>query len=242
MIIDSAVCLTSKDGTLNADEWKQRMDNCGIDHAVIAPSEAHVAVFNNDGNQLIAGLVRKDPDRFSGLAVANPWYGNKALETLKDAFESGLCGLYLNPARQGFHLAEHIVDPLLELCAEYEKPVYSHTGTPVFCMPFQLAQLARRFPWVPFVMGHAAKADFWYDVIPAAQQAENIVIDISCTIGQMAQNIINSIGEERVVFGSGYPQSLPENELKKIQRMSLPPDVSEKIMYSNAKSLWRISA
>ena len=104
MIIDSAVCLTSQNGKLNADDWKRRMDSCGITHAVIAPSEAYVAVFNNDGNQHIAEIVKKDPDRFSGLAVANPWYGEEALQTLKNAFDSGLCGLYLNPVHQGFRM------------------------------------------------------------------------------------------------------------------------------------------
>lgn len=242
MIIDSAVCLTSQNGKLNADDWKRRMDSCGIDHAVIAPSEAYVAVFNNDGNQRIAEIVKKDPDRFSGLAVANPWYGEEALQTLKNAFDSGLCGLYLNPVRQGFHLTEHVIDPLLDLCVQYDKPVYSHTGTPIFCMPFQLAELARRFPAIRFVMGHNAWSDFWYDLIPAAKQAENIVIDISCTTDQMVQNIIDSIGADRIVFGSGYPQSLPENEMKKMKRINLPSDIFEKIMYSNAKSLWRISA
>jgi predicted TIM-barrel fold metal-dependent hydrolase len=218
------------------------MDSCGIGHAVIAPSEAHVAVLNNEGNRHISGFVKNDPERFSGLAVANPWYGNKALETLEIAFKSGLCGMFLNPARQGFHLPEHIVDPLLDLCVQYDKPVYSHTGTPVFCMPFQLAELARRFPAVYFVMGHASWSDFWYDLIPAAQQAENIIIDISCTTGQMIKNIINSIGADRIIFGSGFPQSLPENELKKIDRMNLSSNVFDKIMYSNAISLWRISA
>ena len=62
MIIDSAVCLTSQNGKLNTDDWKRRMDRCGIGHAVIAPSEAYVAVFNNDGNQHIAGVVKKYPE------------------------------------------------------------------------------------------------------------------------------------------------------------------------------------
>jgi predicted TIM-barrel fold metal-dependent hydrolase len=53
-----------------------------------------------------------------------------AVDELKRAFDAGLVGLYLHPGRQGFHLTEAVVDPLIEVCGERGKPVYSHTGTP----------------------------------------------------------------------------------------------------------------
>ena len=239
--IDSAVQLLYKNGKPDIDAWTEQMERWKISHAVIVPAQEHVTVFNREGNEQIAKLVKTSPDRFSGLAVANPWYGKKALEILKQAFESGLRGLYLNPARQGFHLAEHIIDPLVKLCVKYGKPVYSHTGTPVFSMPFQLAELARRFPEARFVMGHAGWSDFWYDVIPAARQAENILVETSCTTGGMVLNFIDSLGADRVIYGSGYPQSLPERELNKILQLELAKDVLKKIMYGNASSLWGIT-
>lgn len=123
---------------------------------------------------------------------------------LRQAFEQGLVGLYLHPARQGFQLVESIVDPLIDVCRIYGRPVYSQTGTPVCAMPFQLAEMARRFPSVTFVLGHAGYSDFsGYDVIPAAKHSSNILVETSCTGGGLVQTAIDELGPERVLFSSG---------------------------------------
>ena len=240
-IIDSAVRLISENNELKIQPYLDLMQQFGVEHSVIAPSDEFVAVFNDEGNRQIAGFVEQYPEIFSGLAVANPWYGKQAVKTLEDAFESGLCGLYLHPARQGFHLTESIVDSLIEVCIIYGKPVYSHTGTPICAMPYQLAELARRFPEVKFVMGHMAYPDFCgYDVIPAAQQAQNIMIEISCAPAEMVKGAIEMLGAGRVLFGSGQPRSSLQCEIKKLDLLNLSPDVRQKITYDNAHLLWKI--
>lgn len=238
-IIDSAVRLRSDAGKPDIAAWLRQMEKWGIARAVVAPGDEFVAVYNEEGNRWIEEYTRQYPERIAGLAVANPWYGKKAVKLLEKAFESGgMCGLYVNPARQGFHLTEHVIDPLIEVCVRMNKPVYSHTGTPICAMAFQLAELARRFPDTRFVMGHCAWTDFWYDVIPAAEQAENIIIDVSCTIRSTVRALIDRLGAHRVVFGSGYPKSLPENELEKIRDLNLPDDVFARLMHDNAIQLW----
>lgn len=218
------------------------MNEAGIDHAVVAPSTEHVTVRNEEGNSLMAALIATYPKKLSGLAVANPWYGKKAVCLLKTYFEQGLVGLYLNPERQGFHITEALIDLLMEVCITYHKPVYCHTGTPVCAMPFQLAELARRFPSVSFVMGHAGWSDFsGYDVIPAAQQAPNILIETSCTTGSLVRDLIETLGPDRVLFGSGYPQSRPKLEIGKIKYLKLRPAILRKLMCDNARKLWGIN-
>ena len=56
----------------------------------------------------------------------------------------------------------------------------------------------------------------------------------------MVRAFIDSLGAERVIFGSGYPQSLPENEISKFNRLNLPDDVLETVMHKNAQRLWGI--
>jgi len=237
-ILDSAVRLTARGDALDIESWLREADRWGIDHAVIAPSAAHVAVLNEEGNMQVADLLGAHGDRISGLAVANPWYGDKALCMAEAAFERGCCGLYLDPGRQGFRLTESVVFPLVELCARLAKPVYCHTGTPVFAMPFQLAELARRFPRVTFVMGHAGYSDFWYDVAPAATQSDNVLVESACTTGGPLLSVIESIGSRRVLFGSGYPVSLPENELEKIRLLDLDAASLRAILGGNARAVW----
>jgi len=217
------------------------MDEWSVDRAVIAPSDEFVAIYNDEGNRRIGDLARLHPDRFSGLAVANPWYGNKALDCLRRAFEDGMVGLYMHPGRQGFHLTERVIDPLIELCIEYSRPIYSHTGAPVCSMPHQLAELAGRHPDAQFIMGHAAWSDFGgYDAIPAVNQASNITVEMSCTAPGFVGRFICEVGPGRALFGSAYPRSRYAFEIPKIKGLNLPRDVYEKLMSGNARRLWRI--
>lgn len=234
-LIDSALRIPLDFQAKTLDEW-------GIDHAVIAPSDEFVAVYNEEGNDRIAALVKAVPDRFSGLAVANPWYGPRAENILKKAFDQGFCGLYLHPLRQGFRLTEAVVDPLIRICIERDRPIYSHTGTPVVAEPFQLAELARRFPAARFVLGHGAYTDFWYDVVEAMRQAPNIFLESSCQAAPIIQEAVDAVGAERVLFGSGFPRSRPAVELRKIDLMTLTAEARTKILHGNAARLWRITA
>lgn len=241
-IIDSAVRLTAgDDGKLDVRAWLEHADRWSIDHAVVAPAEPHVAVLNREGNEQVAALAAGRPERLSGLAVANPWWGTDAVALLEKAFDSGLRGLYLDPGRQGFRLSEPIVWPLLEFCEKQGKPVYCHTGTPIFSMPFQLAEVARRFPGITFIMGHGAYTDFWYDVTAAARQADNIVVDSSCVVGGLLGSILEGLGSDRVLFGSGYPASLPENELEKIDLLELEPADKEALFCKTAHRVWGVN-
>lgn len=219
------------------------MERFGIGRAVIAPAPRQVAVDNRSGNRLMLRLVARYPEIISGLAVANPWYGKKAVATLRDFLGDGLVGAYFHPGRQGFHLTDEMVDPLVEVCADLGKNVYCHTGTPVCAMPFQLAELARRFPTVTFVMGSAGWSDFsGYDDIPAARQAANIMIETSCTTGARVAAIVRELGAGRVVFGSGYPRSMPGLEKNKVLRAGLPAGALEPVFRGNALRLWKIAS
>jgi uncharacterized protein len=237
-IIDSAVRLT--DDPKAVEVWLTRAEECHIGHSVVAPLDPYVAVLNSEGNRKMIGLMRAHPHAFSGLAVASPWHGPPAVDMLRHGFDEGLIGLYLNPMRQGFRLTESILDLLMETCARYERPVYSHVGTPVCSTPFQLAELARRFPTVRFIMGHGAYPDYWYDVAPAMAQASNIVVETSCQVSGIVKVILDVFGPKRVIFGSGYPRSDPVVETKKLDQLALRDEDREKVMCANARALWRL--
>lgn len=236
-ITDSAVRLA--DDAEAVDVWLKRAEQSHIDHSIVAPMDAFVVVDNSDGNRQMLHLMKTHPQAFSGLAVANPWYGDAAVDALRRAFDEGLVGLYINPMRQGFRLTESLLDPLLETCARYNRPVYSPIGTPVCSMPFQLAEVARRFPSVSFIMGHGAYPDFWYDVLPAMTQSPNILVETSCQAGAIIQLVLDTLGPDRAVFGSGYPRSEPTVEIEKLTRLAMSDKGREEVMCANARALWR---
>ncbi|MBI4024382.1 MAG: amidohydrolase family protein [Verrucomicrobia bacterium] len=239
-IVDSAMRLDSMETDGAVPSMLDEMDRFGIACAVVAPADAAVAVHNVAGNLQMVDLVTRYRGRLFGLAVANPWFGRDAVHAIEGAFARGLCGLFLHPRRQGFRLTESIVQPLLETCRRHRKPVYSSTGTPVCAEPFQLAELARQFPEIPFVMGHAGYSDFWYDVVPALKQASNLMLETSCQVAGVIDGAINVVGAERVLYGSGWPRSSPAVEIQKIERMNLGAAALRRVMRENAMKLWGI--
>lgn len=210
----------------------KNMDACGIDKSVLCPVEEYVTVYNREGNEMIAQACKEHPDRFYGFAVANPWYGKKAVETLQSAFESGLHGAFFVSSLQGFSIDDRIVDPLIELCEEYRRPVYFHTGTPAFALPMQLNYLARRFPKVNFIMGHCGANDFVYDIDPAMFHVNNIYLETSLNYCETIFGVVEKY-PERVIFGSDSPRSPVEFEMDKVLRSSTDPAVMSNLLGGN---------
>lgn len=213
------------------------MDGAGIARSWICPDDASCAVHNREGNDFTLHAVREHPDRFIGCAVANPWFGTRAVEELRRSFENGLRVLFLCPPVQGFQISDPLIDPLIEEAERFKAPVYCHTGTPVCAEPFQLAALARRHPDARLIMGHMGYADFWYDAIPAAEMADNLWLETSLIDGDLIAEGVRTLGAGRFLFGSGAPVSVVGLELEKILSLPLPRAEIERITHLNAKGL-----
>ena len=129
------------------------MDQHHIEKALISPSDQWMAVDNIAGNQKIAKYVKNWPQRFMGYASVNPWYKENACLELHRALGDGLCAIKINPLRQGFILVEKICAPIFEIANQFKLTVYVVTGIGVLSMPFQLSEIARRYPECSFYYG-----------------------------------------------------------------------------------------
>ncbi len=214
------------------------MNAAGVSLSLIAPPDVNAAVRNREGNDAIAAAVVAHPGRLAGYAVANPWYGTKAVAERPRALDCGLKGLFLHPPVQGFQLSDPLVDPLVAAAVDRGAPVYAHTGTPVCAMPLQLTALARRFPAGKFIMGHMGYADFWYDAIPAAEASGNIWLETSFIDSDLIQEAVRRLGAGRLLFGSAAPLSAVQVELAKIRGLDLRAGEIRKITYGNAAELF----
>lgn len=210
----------------------REMQANGIDKSVLCPVEEYLTVYNREGNEMIAKACREHPDKFYGFAVANPWYGDQAVEILTQAFEEGLHGAFFVSSLQGFSIDDEIVDPLIEVCRRYRKPVYFHTGTPAFALPLQLAYLARRFPDVNFIMGHCGANDFVYDIDASMYQTPNLYLDTSLNYCETIYGVVKKY-PERVIFGSDSPRSPQGFEYGKVQKASEDPAVMDGVLGGN---------
>lgn len=107
-------------------------------------------------------------------------------------------------------------------------------------MPFQLAELARRFPDTPFIMGHGGAGDHLHtDAVPVMELASNIYFETSKQGPHLTLRVLNANPEwaERILFGSNLPWSSYPLELNKIPMVVEDPDVREAIMGGNMAHL-----
>jgi predicted TIM-barrel fold metal-dependent hydrolase len=111
----------------------------------------------------------------------------------------------LHPAVQGFTAADELIYPLLEAAARERLPVYIHTGPPGSATPWQVVELAERFPETDFIMGHCGATDFWNDVPDAARAARNVWLESSLARPFNFARYMDAAGSSRGIVGSWAP-------------------------------------
>ena len=220
------------------DTLLKRMDEAGVTLAIACPVDRYLAVYNRDGNDTILAAVKRHPDRLMGMASVNPWYVSDAAIELRRALDAGLHGLFFNPNYQGFRLSDHIVDPLIGVAADYGVPVYAHSGTAGIAEPFHVVELARRFPGVNFIMGHAGSSDYGEDAVRALEFADNLWLETS-------RNGPANFGLWQVrncwskaVFGSSAPEYIPEIEIETLCDVFTAPEEREAILGGNIRDVF----
>ena len=223
---------------LSVDELLRQMDEAEIALAVVCPVDRYLAVANAEGNDLLLAAVRQHPDRLVGMACANPWYGQPAVDEVRRALDAGLRGLAIHSVYQGFRLSDHLVDPLLEVVAGFGVPVYAHTGTAGLAEPFHVVELARRFPSVNFMMGHAGSSDYGEDAVRALEFASNVWLETSRN-GPANFNFQRLRGlAPRIVFGSSAPEYVPAAEIETLCDVFTTPQEQEMLLWQNVRAVF----
>ena len=212
------------------------MDKMGVDRAVIAPVDRFLAVNNRQGNDKMLRAAENHGDRFIPACSANPWYGPDALKELKRTIANGARMFVLHPAVQGFLANDELVWPLLELASSEEIPAYMHTGPPGSATPWQVVDLAERFPALDFIMGHCGATDFWRDVVGATQASPNIFLEASLSRPFLFIEHLKQAGWEKGIMGSFAPINDFCFEWEQM-RMVLPEGASERVFGGNLRRI-----
>lgn len=203
--------------TQSEDDLLREMDANGVARAVIVPVDRYLAVDNAEGNDQILSAVRSHPGRFVPFTTANPWFGDRARAELKRTFAAGAAGVKFHPGFQGFTLSDDVVLPLIELAVEHRKPMFFHAGTPISSMPYQLTELAMKYPEGIFIMGHMAYSDFWYEVSASALCVNNLYLETSHHVPGFVRVVAERVGFDKILFGSDSPYGSMEVEIEKIK-------------------------
>ena len=224
--------------SLDVKSLLEQLDEARVGRAIVCPVDHYLAVHNREGNDLILAAVRQHGDRLLGMASANPWFGDAAADEVRRALGAGLCGLIVHSVYQGFRLSDHLVDPLLEQAASADVPVYAHTGTAGLAEPFHVAELARRFPSVRFIMGHGGSSDYGEDAVRALEFVPNLWLETSRN-GPANYNFWKVKGlVSRVVFGSGAPEYIPAIEIQTLGEVFTTPAERRAVLHDNIRAVF----
>jgi uncharacterized protein len=217
------------------DEILSDMEEYGIDRTVLVPSHREIAT--GTGNRRVLRAAAVAAGCLTAMAAVNPWHGENAVADLREAVALGAVGLKLHPALQGFLACGSVVYPLLQEVRRLGVPVYVHTGTPPYAQPLQVVELARQWPDITFVLGHAGSTDLKRDALVAAKMADNLLVETSWTLPLRLKELVEAWGPDRVVFGSDAPESSLGIELANHRAAALSDDVVTALMGGNARRI-----
>ncbi len=228
--------------TRSPKELLEDMDRLGIEKAFLCPSKPMNYALE-PANRMVAAAVKQYPDRFMGWVRVDPRQGAKALAELKEGVDSlGLIGLLLHPYEELFQISDRIVDPLISFAVQKKIPVMVECGYHLHSHPFDLAELAHRFPEATFIGTHGLQLDdagfALTDSDFVMNECANIVMESS---GMYAPDnmvrVVENLGAKRLVFGSHSPWLNMEFEIDRIDRLQLNDEQKEAVFGGNILKL-----
>jgi len=190
----------------------EEMDAVGVRHAAVLPIAAGLP-FDSDPTLHILDAVAKAGagDRLIPFASVHPHDARKR-ELLRGYAQRGVRGVKLHPEMQRFAPDEPAAMEVYEECGRLQLPVIFHAGRsgiePGFMRPYALIRhylpAITTFPNVRFILGHAGARDV-ADAIPAAQQHDNVWLEISGQGVTQLDALLHAVGEHKLLFGTDWP-------------------------------------
>lgn len=201
----------------------RRMDDCGVEKAVLVPV---VAAYSPDNNEECAQLARAHPDRLALLTDVPLDQPDAAAQVARAREESGAVGISYYPATTELGwMTGPACDPLWRAFAEYDVVCTLQLRPPSYPV---LMELARTHPEIRFVSNHLGlPARFFepddprYGGLLEAASLPNISVKASGFFAAADTNwdprcprvlgfisrLLKDLRPERVMWGSDWPPS-----------------------------------
>ncbi len=196
-------------------------------------------VFHQD-NAMVQRVIQDIPAAY-GLYWANPKTPG-TVEELRDFLDDPTFrGVKLHPLMDGFHPNDPIVWPIIELLIERDLPALIHCGHPIFSLPWSIEELIVQFPEAKIILGHMGHGNVVYidASIKVAARNPNVWLETSgMPMSVKILEAVNTIGSNRVLYGSDGPWHEPKVEQLKVQLAGLQPDDLENVMHKSSQRLF----
>lgn len=246
------------DDETQADRWAAEVDKYGL---------RAVGFVTGGGNDHLASIVARYPDKFVGFAHHYPFAGDAADELKRAVTGLGLKGYKLLAPMLDRPIEDEAAYPVWEMCAELDIPVLIHFGIQgggggiawhENINPLKLHNVAKDFPDVNFVIPHFGCA--WIrETLQLCWACRNVSIDTSgsnqwvrwvdgdWTVKKLFRKYMETIGPERIIFGSdssyfprGFAIRYLQDQIRDCRELGLAEDHIKLIFAGNAARLFKI--
>jgi len=180
-------------------------DRHGIGGALVLPVDGLFSscLDHAADNDFVSEFCARAPDRLKAAFSVNPLLGDAALQEIRRCCGAlGLRVLKLHPWLQGFSVTSDPVDRVARLCEDLGITVVLHDGTPPYSTPLQIARLARDYPGLRVVSGHAGLNDLWPDAVAAARRYPNFNLCLCGVPYYVMQRVVAEVPPSQVCVGS----------------------------------------
>ncbi len=195
---------------------------------------------------LVLKLLERWPKLLLGMIQLNPNDVPASLDALDRWIKDGpMLGVYFPGSGPGAMTCTHRnFHPLVARIAERRGLIMQHTWFktggktgPGESTPFDLAELAAKFPEQKFLCAHAGGE--WEQGIGAVRSSPNILVETSgfdATAG-FIEMAVRELGADRIVFGSHLPSRSLGTELGKILGANITEEDKRRILGENYRNL-----
>lgn len=205
----------------------------------------------HDKEQL--AILERNREKISGIIPIDPGFPEESCEKMNRWIRNGPCiGIkYVGGNKRGVTCDHPNSDPIIKLAAELGAAIYIHTwikvgGDPRFpgggnlpgeSTPMDLAVLARRFPDVPLICGHAGGD--WELGAKAIRPYANVLFEFSGADPHSGSvdYAVRLLGADRIVWGGHGPSRSYATELSKVLDASISKAERMKIFGENYRKI-----
>ncbi|HEX8041045.1 MAG TPA: amidohydrolase family protein [Chryseosolibacter sp.] len=247
--------MTGGDRIRQHEEMMFYVDRMGIERVISVDIggtlEDPITPKPHDSAQL--AILNKDKDKVSGIIPIDPGYPDESLAKMDQWIRNGPCiGIkYVGGNRLGLTCDHPNNDRIISLARELDAVIYIHSwikvgGTPRYPgggnlpgenTPMTIARLAKRFPDVRMICGHAGGD--WELGARVIRPLENVYLEFAGADPQSGcvDYAVNELGAHRIVWGGHGPSRSFATELSKVLDASLSRADRMKVFGGNYRRL-----
>jgi len=230
---------------INGDELIRVMDDTEVERAILIPNRPKSYALET-ANAFVFELTRKHPDRFLSHCRVDPWQGDLAMDLLKKGHQTyGAKSLLLHPWEEHFNVALSLVDPFVSYAAENGMVVMIEAGYSLMSHPLDIAELARRHPSAKIIATHGLQLDSsafaLSDASLALEECPNLYAGTAGMYAfEMMENIVNTLGSERLIFGTHFPWFNMALEKYRVERLNISEEQKQAVFSENIIKLMKL--